>query len=165
MKYLKNVFTLMLVASLVIFMNCGTVEPKPDPIGKVVAEKLAQGAWGTTVGGVTLDNTPREEWDNFSVTFTTNDDYTGGNYSTSGVPTEDGASRVWGAGGTWAFEDNNGIPNLTKIIRDDNVELSVNVDVNDTGDAGSLTLSFPIPEEGARVAGFDGNWVFAFELN
>ena len=176
MKYLKGLLTACVILSLMIFMSCGNgKKTTPDPEGKLTGEQLSAGTWTPQAGGVTVGGTPRSEWDNFTLSFTVNTtSFEGGSYSTTGVPTDDGASDVWRTSGSWEFlkdsEGNVVVPTNT-IIRDgdDSVPVTVNVDVvlddegNATGD-GQLTLSFTIPAPEGRVAGFDGPWVFTFDL-
>lgn len=168
MKHFKSFLTILAVASLSIFIACGgggSKKEDPEPEGKLKAEQLSFDTWAPS--DVKLDNTPRTEWENFTLSFTANSSFTGGNYSTSGVPTDDGASDVWSASGSWAFvENSDGSLNLNQIIKDGDTAnpVSVTVGINETAGTGDLTLSWTVPESGARIEGFTGNWAFTFEL-
>ncbi len=161
MKYIKSLLTVAVIFSLIIFISCGGNGKKPpaEPQGKAKSEELASGDWSPT--SVTLDGTGRTEWDNFSLSFGTNSDFTGGSYQATGVPTDDGASDVFRTSGTWAFvENSDGTLNLDRIIKDGDTNNLVSVTVG----ANQLTLSFTVPAASGRTEGFDGLWIFTFSL-
>ncbi len=174
MNYLKGLSAFALLLALCIFMGCqnnsGGDDKEPDFPGQAKAEELSVGTWGTTPGGVSVSGTPRDEWDGFSVSFTVNsENFEGGSYQATGIPSDDGADLVWRSSGTWAFEKNGETLNLNTIYRDGDTStpVSLNVDVDETSGEGVLSLSFSVPEQTSfaeRVAGFNGNWVFTFDL-
>lgn len=163
MKFFKNTFVILAFASLVVLVNCkkkGGGGEDPEPEGKATAELLSAGTWAPTTGGVTNNNTPRDEWDGFTLTLTANAEFTGGSYSVSGMPSEADASLVWNAsGGTWAFVQNSdGSLNLAQVIKDGDADNVLAVQVSAT----TLRLAFTVPDPTARLEGFDGDWVFNF---
>ena len=173
MKLIKSLTAMSFILALVVLINCksdGGGDKEPDLPGQAKAEQLALGTWGTSAGGVTVNNTPRDEWDSFALSFTVNTEtYEGGSYSASGIPSDDGATSVWQSSGTWAFAKNGESLNLSTLYRDgdESTPVSLNVDVNEDTGEGVLSLSFNVPAEtgtSSRVAGFDGSWVFTFEL-
>lgn len=174
MKVLKNTLTALAFLSLIIAMSCngnkGKDDPEPDPVAKVKGEALAAGTWTPTTGGITNENTPRDEWDGFTVSFTVSesDEYRSGNYSTTNVPTDENADLVWKSSGTWEFgEKADGTPDLGIIYRDGDTTVPIAVTVATTGDpvsGGTLRLEFSIPDPNARVEGFYGTWVFNFSF-
>ena len=165
MKFLKNTLVVLAIASLVVLVNCKGKkgkDPDPEPQGKATSELLEAGTWVPTTGGVTNNNTPRDEWDGFTLTLTANADFTGGTYAVSGMPSEADAELVWKSnGGTWAFVKNaDDSLDLGKVIKDGDADNVLAVTVSAT----SLRLQFTVPDPAARVDGFDGAWVFNFEL-
>lgn len=167
MKHLKNVILSLTLLGLVIITSCkGGKEPNPEPAGKITAEALAKATWVPTTGGILNDNTPRDEWSNFTLRFTANAAFDGGTYTTTGLPAEDVDRLVWKQSGTWAFQKNGTALVLGTIIRDNDTTAPVNVTValNATGTSGTLNLSFTVPEAAGRVDGFTGNWVFGLSF-
>ncbi|MFT4736886.1 MAG: hypothetical protein ACI8QD_001622 [Cyclobacteriaceae bacterium] len=164
MKIFKNVLIALAFVSLTVLLSCGgTDEPDPDPEGKSTAEALAGKSW--IPSSITNENTPRDEWTGFSVSFTTNDAFTGGNYTAGPLPAEDDAILVWKTSGTWAFKENaDSSLNLGTIIRDGDtaVEVIITPSVNADGTSGTLRVAFNTPDPAARLDGFFGNWVFNF---
>jgi hypothetical protein len=163
MKHFKNVLLGLSLLGLIAISSCGKKKnPTPDPPGKLTAESLAATAWAPVAGGVRNDGTPRDEWANFRLTFTANANFEGGTYTTTGLPAEDTNQLVWKSNGTWEFKKNGNNLVLGTIVRNDGVEMNVTVNVNEAKTAGTLSLSFTIPEAGARIEGFTGPWVFNF---
>lgn len=171
MKILKNTLALLALSSLLAVMSCGP-EPTPEPPeGQVTAEALAAGSWTPTTGGITNENTPRDEWEGFSASFTANSEFTGGNYTAGPIPSEEDATLVWQSSGTWAFAENSdGSLDLGTIYRDGDTNVPVSVTVSTDEDAdgnvtgGNLRLEFTIEDPNARTEGFYGLWVFNFEF-
>jgi hypothetical protein len=173
MKILKNTLAALAFVSLIAAMSCNPdPEPEPDPVAKATADVLAAGSWTPTTGGITNENTPRDEWDGFTVTFTATkaDDYKSGTYTAGPLPSEEDAALVWKTSGTWAFKDNNGTPDLGTMYRDgdETVPISLTVSGNEDADGnitgGNLRMEFEVPDPNARVEGFYGTWVFSFEF-
>ena len=166
MKILKNTLAGLALISLLAVMSCGGGDPdEPEPEGKITAEALAGKSWTPTTGGITNENTPRDEWDGFSVSFTANEDFTGGNYTAGPLPSEDDAALVWQTSGSWAFAENaDGSLDLGTIYRDGNTAVPVALTVSsaEDGSTGSLRMEFTIPDPDARIEGFYGLWVFSF---
>jgi hypothetical protein len=168
MKLFRNLLLLLATAFICVQMSCGGDDPDPIPVAKETAESLSAGTWVPST--VNNEGTPREEWPDFTLTFSANaaNDYLGGTYATSGLPSEEDASLVWKTSGSWAFKlDENGEPLLNTIIRDnDGIELTVTVGVDDVEAPtnGNLSLSFTVPEQGSRAEGFFGLWEFSFGL-
>jgi hypothetical protein len=173
MKNFKNYLSAIAFISLVGVMSCN---PDPDepapPIAKEAGEVLAAGTWAPTTGGITNENTPRDEWEGFQVTFTVNeDDFASGRYTAGPLPTEDDAALVWKTSGEWAFAVNSdGTPDLNTIIRDGDTSTPVSVTISGDRDGdgnvtgGNLRMEFNIPDPDARLDGFYGTWVFTFEF-
>ncbi len=158
MKYIQKLLTIAAVFSLIIFISCGGggSDPEPDPQGKEKGELLVASAWVPT--SVTNENTPRDEWANFSLSFTINTTtYDGGSFSVSNMPSETDATKVWpSSGGQWNFKASGDQLDLGTIVRSDGIEMAANITES------SLTLSFTVPETSGRVEGFEGAWVFTF---
>jgi hypothetical protein len=167
MKHLKNFLLGLTLVGLVFTTSCKKDKnPEPEPPGKITSEALAKAIWVPTSGGILNDNTPRDEWSNFTLRFTVNAAFDGGTYTTTGLPAEDVDKLVWKQSGTWAFQKNGTTLVLGTIIRDNDTTSPVNVTVavNPAGTSGTLNLSFTVPEAAGRVDGFTGNWVFGLSF-
>lgn len=155
MKKFLNLLTAISILSLVVFISCGGddgdgdggTDPVLSPEAEQAALLVAGGAsWTLNAGSgsVTVDGVNSEDWANFSLTFT--GDENGGSFSTS----NSASPLVWPASGTWDFNNS-----TTSILRNDGVVMTINVTET------QLTLSFTIEEEGSgRIQGFGGSWVF-----
>ena len=173
MKHLKNTLAASAFISLMIVMSCdpGGTEPEP-PVAQEAGTALAAAAWTPTTGGITNENTPRDEWEGFQVSFTVDegDEYRSGNYTAGPIPVEDDAILVWKTSGTWAFAENtDGTPDLGTIIRDGDTAVPVSVTISGEKDgevytSGNLRMEFTVPQPAGRTEGFYGNWVFNFEF-
>jgi hypothetical protein len=151
MKKTTQLLTTLVFLSLSVFISCGG----DDPVA--IDTRDAQGvlASGTfNENGVTVDGGTREEWAGFSLTMSYNADTDQGTFSSSGAPTNDGATDVWPSSGTWTFGGTADAPVIGTIMRSDGVEMSANIS------ATALTLGFNIPDAGGRT--FGGDWSFAF---
>ncbi len=172
MNYLKRTLALLSIAAVCIVISCkqsGNDDEEPDFPGQSKAEELSAGTWAPVAGGVTVNNTPRDEWDGFTLNFTVDTDtYAGGSFTTSGRPSDDGASDVWGASGDWEFAPNGDGLDLSTIYRngDESQPISLSVDIDETSGDGALSLTFSVPDDASnRTAGFSGTWTFTFELS
>lgn len=152
MKKLLNVLTVLSIFSLIVFMSCNGSDDDDDGPDTLTPEqeqaaRLVGAAWTLTpagASGVTLDGAPAEGWNNFTLTFTGNEN--GGNFSTTNAV----SPLVWPTSGSWQFQ--NGV---TTLLRSDGVPMTVNVTET------QLTLSFTIVDEGGGATqGFGGNWSF-----
>jgi hypothetical protein len=170
MKIFKNTLAILAFASLVVLVGCkkgGKDTPDPeDPEGKATAEALAANAWTPTA--VSLDDVPRDEWSDFSITFSPNSDFTGGTYSVSGMPTEENSAWVFKPnGGSWEFvENSDGSLDLSNVIKDGDSEnvVAIVLNVADDNSSGTLRMTFTAVDPTAKLDGFDGAWVFSFEF-
>lgn len=146
MRIRLNLIALTLVLGVLV-TGC----KKPPPVTKtdeeLQIEKLT-GTWKLQAGAnaVTIDitNDVTTNWTGFTLTL--------GNktYQTS----SSSEALVWPSSGTWDFGTN-----VTTLVRDDGVEISVSV--TDT----SLQLQFDYSASGGRLNGIEGNWVFKMEPN
>ncbi|MEQ8238810.1 MAG: hypothetical protein RIA69_06340 [Cyclobacteriaceae bacterium] len=152
MKKTTQFLTTLVFLSLSIFISCGGDDAPTPPDVRIAQGALATGTFSES--GVTADNSAREEWDGFSLTMTYDATTFTGGFTATGVPSNDGASAVWPASGTWTFGGTAEAPDLNTIVRSDGVSMDANIS------ATALTLSFNIPEAAPRT--FDGNWVFSF---
>ncbi|HCX23281.1 MAG: hypothetical protein CMB80_16025 [Flammeovirgaceae bacterium] len=160
MKRFTQLLTALVICSLVIFVSCkkkkGSSDPDPrDEFGSV----LDGGSW--VPSAVTFDNANRTEWDGFVLGFNYNTDTNQGTYSTSGIPTDDGASDVWGTGTvSWEFGGTEDTPDIGEIIRvSDGVVMDVTPD--NPENPTQLIIQFSVEDPSAgRVDGFYGSWSF-----
>ena len=156
MKRLSNLLAALVFASLVIFMSCGGGGSDPAPTPSELAAADLVGSWTVNASSITYDNgNPDGTWTNFALSFTGS--ASGGSFTTTGTPTEGDFSAVWPASGTWSFITAGGTADgaIQGIDRGD-VEMDVNVSET------SLTLSFTVPDQGARTSGIAGEWTFTF---
>jgi len=148
MKTQMNITHKVFIVSLMLFWACGgDDDPGPDPqptlagLQAEVTTKLI-GKWN--LSGVTRDGMDVEsEFLGFTVTFTA-----------SGFTTSNG-DLAWESTGTWYFQSDSS----NKIIRDDNVTMSVAFSNNDS----QLILSFQVPSssiENGKVSSIAGDYVF-----
>jgi len=152
MKKATQLLTTLVFLSLSIFVSCGGEDAVTPPDVRIAQGALATGTFSES--GVSADGTSREEWDGFSLTMTYDATTFTGGFTATGVPSNDGASAVWPASGTWTFGGTAAAPELNTIVRNDGVRMDANVS------ATALTLVFNIPEAPART--FDGAWTFSF---
>ena len=169
MKHLKIFSLLFLVAALMVLTNCGKDDtgPKIDPQLQAAGNSLIAGEWVPT--SVTFQGSPRAEWDQFKLSFTVNEEYTGGTYTSTGYPEEDEDMAVWKASGTWSFvENSDGTYSPNKLIKDGNeteeINMVVLVDDPDNPTSGDLSLVFFVAEPSARTAFVGGEWEFNMEF-
>lgn len=150
MKVLKSLVSLVAIAALVLFSNCGD-DPSEPPIQDQQLEKLAA-TWNIASAsrdGVAVDYT------GFKLTISGTPGATSFDYSTQGRP----ALSPWKSSGKWSF----GQSVETQIIRDPGTadELQMTYVVTDT----SLQLTFTFNGNGysnPRVGVVRGQWVFNF---
>ena len=159
MKQFTQLLTALVFCSLMIFVACnksGSTEPDDprDEVGAAIASK----PW--TAASVTLDGTTRTEWDGFTISFSYNEETHQGTYTVANVPSNPGASDVFGSGVTWTFDGVDENANTGVIVRSDGVNVNVSRQGTDPLAPTSLTLSFTITDASNRVAGFNGAWVF-----
>ena len=143
----------MAFASLLIFINCGGSDSDPiadDPLTKQVSDLLSAQTW--KVSWVTNNANEREEWAEFKLTFTVKSTYTEGNYTTTGIPSEDSDKLVRKTSGSWTYDSDG--TSLSSIVKDDGVEYTL------TATETSATISMTIVEPAGCVDSFDGNWIF-----
>lgn len=165
MKQFTQLLTALVFCSLIIFVSC---KKKKKDEGKDDSRDLVgqalQGTWTPTSAKFDGENRT-SGWADFTITFSYNNDTDQGNYTVSGVPTDDGASDVWGtANGTvnWAFDGTDDEPDTEVIIREgDGIPMAVTLD--NPNDPSSLILIFTVDDPDARTAGFYGEWEFVFE--
>ncbi|MEQ8473100.1 MAG: hypothetical protein RIC35_18035 [Marinoscillum sp.] len=166
MKRITQLLTALVFCSLIIFVSCKK-KKKPDATEdpRDAAGQALAGPWVPT--SVKFDDANRTEWSDFVISFAYNTDTDQGNYTVSGVPTDDGASDVWGtANGTvnWTFDGIDETADVGRVIRADGTGTPMDVTVNSTESPTALTISFTVEDPDARVAGFYGTWSFVFEL-
>ena len=142
--------TVIFLALATYLSNCGDKkdDPKPpDPTPNPIEEQLKLLAGTYDVSSVKLDGTDvTSDYPGMKITFGTDKKYatSGGDF----VP-------VWKASGTFRFKDETSTPpDLTKIIRDDNVEMAY------TLSGSNLTLNFSIKDPNGRIAGLEGQYEF-----
>lgn len=148
MKVLKSLVSLLAIASLVFFSNCGD-DPSEPPIQDQQLEKLAA-TWNIASAsrdGVAVDYT------GFKLTISGTPGAASFDYSTQGRP----ALSPWKSSGKWSF----GQSVETQIIRDpgtaDELQMTYIVTAN------SLQLTFTYNGNGFSRAGVvKGQWVFNF---
>ena len=105
----------------------------------------------TDVNSVTLNgDDDTDQWPGFTVTFYSNGTYVASNISEARLNT------VWSSSGSWLFKSDT---NVNTIVRDDGVEININVD------QGSLSMNFNYTEPNGRISGIEGEWVFDMEVN
>ncbi|MFY0687594.1 MAG: hypothetical protein JXQ90_10545 [Cyclobacteriaceae bacterium] len=159
MKHVLNLLTVAAVFSLAVLISCkgGDDGPEPeDPIGKDKAEAMASATW--VPSSVTNAGTPREEWSEFTLTFSANAGFTGGTYATEGYPSEDADNLVWKGNGTWEFGTNgDGEVDINTIYKDGDTDNALSVTVSS---GASLNVAFDVPDPNNRAEGFYGEWVF-----
>ena len=149
MKIMKSLFLACTCATLLIFANCGGGggdDPVAAPTAAQKNATLLDGTW--KLNSVTNEGTPRDEWTDFTLTLSLDDDFKGGNYNTTNIPDED-TEGVWASSGTFTASED-----LTILTRNDGTKITLQVS------ASTLSLSFDISQSGGRVDGFTGSWVF-----
>lgn len=147
MKILKISFLAVAVVSLVFFASCKKEKNEDSERDVKINLLVTHSPWNLTAADV-ADGTATEDdqWENFSVTFSTT------NMTTSGHPA--GAGGVWPSG-SWTLSDD-----LSTIIVGSR-EYTISTLTSST-----LQVSFVVPEEvelGARTAALGGNYNFTFE--
>ena len=147
-KTIKGLFLTCACATLLIFANCGGGgdDPQAEPSAAQKNATLLDGTW--KLNSVTNEGNPRDEWTDFTLTLSLDDDFKGGNYNTTNIPDED-TEGVWASSGTFTASED-----LTVLTRNDGTKITLTVS------ASTLSLSFDISESGGRVDGFTGAWVF-----
>ncbi|MEQ9306711.1 MAG: hypothetical protein RJQ14_22545 [Marinoscillum sp.] len=163
MKQITRLLTALVFCSLVIFISCKKKKGggEEDPDNRDIVGAALAGPWVPT--SVLFDDANRTEWSEFSIGFSYNPDTDAGNYTVSGVPTDDGASDVWGEGTVnWAFDGDDETADTGTIIREDGVEMSAELDNIESPT--KLTLTFSVDDPDARTAGFYGTWKFEFDI-
>jgi hypothetical protein len=159
MKYFKKLLAISALFSLLVFMGCGPDDDPEVPAGKATSDQLTDGTW--IPSGVSNANQPRDEWADFTVSFSSNTDFTGGTYATTGLPSEDTDQIVWKPSGTWEFGEEGTKFNVMIRDGDTDVPVSLVVDTNEDGSEGTLNMQFELVDPNARAEGFFGKWVFA----
>lgn len=158
MKKITQLLTALVFCSLMIFISCGSDDggggSETDP-RDVAAANLTK-TW--SVESATFNSTARDEWADFTIGFAYNTETDEGSYTTSGVPTDDGADAVWGSNITWTYTSET---TPSAFLRSDGITVQSTLNADNT----QLTLSFTVPEAGSRVAGFTGQWVFVLNAN
>lgn len=152
MKVLKSLVSLVAIASLVLFSNCGDDPAEPS----VEEQQLAKLTKTWKVQSVIQDNVDRTtNYPNFTLALSGTPGATSYSYSTPVRPT---LKSPWPNGGSWVF----GQSVETQIIRDAGSpdELQMTYVVSDN----SLQLTFRFNGDGynPRVGQVGGNWVFNF---
>lgn len=137
----------LLFATSIYLSNCGNKKDDPQPEPNPIEEQLKLLAGTYDVGSVKLDGTDvSADYPGMKITFGTNK-----SYSTSGgdfVP-------VWKASGTFTFKnESSNPPDLSSMIRDDNVEMLY------TLSGSNITLNFSIKDPNGRLAGLEGQYEF-----
>ena len=107
------------------------------------------GSFGN-LSSATNGGTPRDEWTGFTLSFSIDSDLTGGSYTASGIPSDEGADLVWSTSGTFTANSD-----LSVLTRNDGVVMTM------VASATALNISFNINDSGGRIAGFTGDWVFS----
>jgi len=155
MKVLKSLVSLVAIAALVLFSNCGDDPAEPS----VEEQQLAKLTKAWRVQSVYKDSPTTgdrtAEYANFVLTLTGTPGAASFDYSTQGRP----ALSPWKASGKWSF----GQSVETQIIRDPGTadELQMTYVVNEN----SLQVTFTFNGAGytnPRVGVIPGNWVFNF---
>ena len=161
MKRITQLLTALVFCSLIVFISCKKKKKseKDDP-RDAVGMALSK-TWSPT--SVTKDTENRTEWDGFTIGFTYNSETDIGGYSVSGVPSNEGASDVWGSGLSWTFDGEDESADTGTILRSDGVTVQATLDNPDAPT--TLTLSFTITDASARAAGFNGAWIFTLAAN
>lgn len=149
--------SILAILTLVAFASCGDddgdgSDPDPEPTLTPEQEQAAlltaDGAtWSLTASAdaVTVDGTSSEDWANFTLQFT--GDENGGGFTT----TNSASPIVWPNSGTWTFANGS----ITQLNRNDDVVMTVNVTETEA------TLSFEVEDPGSgRTLGFGGSWIF-----
>ncbi len=164
MKRFTQLLTALVICSLVITISCkkkSSSEDDPD-VRDAFGTALNGTTWVATT--VTLDNSNRTDWGDFVLGFTGyNTESDEGTYSTNGVPSDDDAAIVWGAGTqSWQFGGTDDSPDISKIVRlSDGRELNITPDNSD--DPTQLIITFSTETSSGRLAGFEGVWSFTLE--
>jgi len=143
MKSLNNILSLVVVAGLFTFMDCGS---GGNETAKDKAMKLLMSKTWTVESATVPSSTATEEsdWQNFTVKFSNT------YMTTAGHPT--GASYVWPSG-TYTLSDDG-----KTISRSDGVDITV---ITLTESAFSVTFTVPAGTVlGGRVAALDGDYTF-----
>ena len=138
----KIVYMLAIMFASAIIISCDKNEPKVKTAEEKQTDLLSK-TW--VVDAVNFDQDfetydRTDEWPSFELTFSN------GAFTTELSSFPD----VWPAAGTWSFKDGD----LNTIVRGDGIEMTINVTES------SLTMEFPYPSDGGRVAGIDGDWRF-----
>ena len=150
-KIIKTLFFVGSCAALLIFTNCGSDDD--DDGGEVTLSAAEANAllldkdW--SLSSATNAGTPRDEWTGFKLKFDLDTDFSGGSYTASGIPSDEGANLAWSTSGT--FTANN---DLTALTRNDGIVMTLVISET------ALNVSFTVPESSGRVDGFTGAWVF-----
>jgi len=159
MKVLARILSLIVVASATtLFMNCDGGGGGGKSEEETQLDKL-KGTW--TLSSVTLDNTPRSDFQD--VTMTISGTFTKGGtyqYIFSGTFPNPSPWQIKSPG-TFKFDENN---IGSKLVRGGD-----NIVINYTVSSSSLTLSFTCSScdyaggaASGRVGEVNGNWVFNF---
>jgi hypothetical protein len=150
MRKITQLLSALVFCSLIIFASCGGggTDPEPEDVRIAAGNNLVTVAAGK--GKAKMDNLDRTEWDDASFTFTFNSTTFAGTYTVTGIPTNDGATDVWKASGTWKFTGTT----IGAITLDGTKPAELTISET------SATLKFDVA--GAREASFVGGWAFTW---
>lgn len=142
-KFSFTLLTLFLIASLMVFQNCG--EDDKETAKQVTENILKSKEWIVSSVTVPVNSaTQDDDWVNFKVSFN------GTSMSTSGHPT--GSTAVWPSGSYTVSEDGK------SVTRGDGVVMALNPIT-----ATNFTARFTVPDGtniGARIAELGGGYTF-----
>ncbi|MFY0601891.1 MAG: hypothetical protein JXR03_19610 [Cyclobacteriaceae bacterium] len=157
MKKFTQLLTALVFGSLMIFISCGP-DKKKDPVEPDARIEIGENFVKVASGApdeVTFDTDTRSEWSTLNLTLTFDSDTFDGTYTVTGVPDNEGSDAVFGAEGTsgsWSFDGTS-----TSAITLNGIAMTATVTDS------KVTLTFN-NEPGNRVAAFEGDWKFVWNL-
>ncbi|MFY0601892.1 MAG: hypothetical protein JXR03_19615 [Cyclobacteriaceae bacterium] len=158
MKKFTQLLTALVFGSLMIFISCGGGggdDTPAEPDSRIeIGENFVKVASGAP-DEVTFDTDTRSEWSTLNLTLTFNSETFAGTYTVTGIPDNEGSDAVFGvegATGNWSFDDTTG-----SAITLNGIPMTATVT------ASKVTLTFN-NEPGNRVAAFEGDWKFVWNL-
>lgn len=168
MKKVSQLLAALVFCSLVVFMSCGGDDSGSgkvtiDDIDKVGA--ALEGSWEVTDAKYTADGgsqVTRDEWTDATtpttLSFSYNESTNSGTLSASNVPQDPGADGVFATTSSYTLSQDASGSNFTFTING-NTYTAV---LDDAENPTTMTVSFNVTgaDQSARVATFDGAWVF-----
>lgn len=163
---MKNYLLPVVFVSLLMVINACRPDPTPDPTAAELQLEKLTGSYNSsssktwTTSSVMFDGSEdrTDDWNGFSLTISTSGTLSNNSYSTAGAV----SPGPWPSSGSWSFGGTEDNPNINQVVRNDGLEIAVNVSGT------SLTLTFTFDDSqhsGGRVEAVNGEYIFTLTSN